>query len=105
VVFQRGAVHHPRELFRQLDVGVGDADTTVVYEISAQIRCAESDGVAGPRTLPSAIVSVLASQRERRREQRRRGDIQETVDEPGTAGLTICFAPISQSRQGGADRS
>jgi hypothetical protein len=74
------------ELRRRRGVlGMGDANALPVYEIAAQVRRAERDSVPGPRTLAPAVVRVPPAQREGGRKQRRRRDVQQTVNQAGSS--------------------
>src|SRR4051812_23019586 len=66
---QRGAWQDRGEVFRQVAVGVVHADALPVDKVTAEIRGADRDRVAGPGTFPSAVVRLLSPERKRGREE------------------------------------
>ena len=81
------------------------ADTLPIHQVAAEIGGTQRNRVARPGTLSPAIVRVFPPERERRRKERRRRDIQQTVYESGATGLTVGFAPVRESSHRGAERA
>ena len=83
-----------------------DADPQLVYEAAAQISGRASHNIAGKRAELRGGAFVPTPQNPGSREEGRRADIQQTVDETDTACLAIGCVPVRQARDcrsGGAD--
>src|SRR5688572_28842282 len=78
-------------------------DTLTIHKVAAKIGGAQRNRVARPGIRSPAIVRVLTPERERRRKERRRRHIQQTVYESGATGLAVGFAPIRESSYCGAE--